>query len=171
MKYILHILLFFLILSCSENSDNGMGPGPNNNPTAGTFQFDLDGDTWKATDNFVFASIIKTESAISLSLTASKSISSTEAEAIAISIYIVGNSESDLENTFSFGETSTASLAFSTTHGQNIISYIAISGMIKIKEVSATNIIGTFSAVCVNGEDQSDTSTMENGTFNAIRGM
>ena len=118
--------------------------------------------------NIVIASYSESESLTVLSVTGGKSISATEAEAIAFTVSAEESNLSGLEGTYSLDVISGGALAFTTTVSDDDFRYISLSGEVTVTEITTSNVVGTFNAVCVNTVDQEDTIIMTNGIFNAI---
>ena len=166
---VLSLFLLVFFISCSDESDNGFGNNSGNNLGFGEFTVKIDGTNWNASKGIVFANITAVDTISSLLITAAKSLSSSDAEAMAILISSAGNIN-NLEDTFQLNSISGSALAFSRDIGETSISYISMSGQVNISKVTATNVIGTFNAFCVNEADENDTITMTDGAFNATIG-
>ncbi len=159
------ILFLFLFISCSnEESDSGLGP---EDIGLGSFSVKIDGSTWSATQGFVFASISTSDSVSSALVTSVKSLTTNNSEGFGISFSNILTGSPTLEGTYPLDGTVAAAVVFVRTISDNNMSYLSISGEIKILEITSTNIKGTFKGVCVNQEDQNDTFTMTDGEFNA----
>jgi len=102
-----------------------------------------------------------------LDVTAAKSVTSTNAEGFGISFSNILTGNPSLETTYALGSTTAATIVYTTSASNNDVHYFAISGELKITEVSNSNIKGTFNAVCQNQLDENDTINLTAGAFNA----
>lgn len=166
MLRIFTVLFAALFISCSEDSSNGLD---SNELSLGSFEVKIDGNKWVATQNFVFASISTFDTVSSMLVSAAKIVSAIETDAFGIALSNILTGPGELKGTFLSDGSAAASIVFSKTISNTSVSYSSISGQIVISEITDTNIIGTFNAVCKNLEDENDTITLTDGAFNAIR--
>ena len=166
MLRIFTILFVALFISCSDDSDNGLNSGELN---LGSFEVKIDGNSWVASQDFVFASIVSNDTVSTMVVTATKIVSTIETDALGIVLSNILTGPGELKGTFLLDGSAAASIVFGKTISNTSVSYLSISGQIVISEITDTNIIGTFNAVCKNLEDENDTITLTDGAFNAIR--
>lgn len=165
-KYIT-LVAFFILFSCSDDSDNGLDNNSNNILNPGNMTVKVDGSDWKASQGFVFAVISTIDTVSTMSITAARTVSATASEGIGMALSNILSGNQNLENTYNLDGTSIASLTFTRITNNVPVSYIAASGMIEISEITESYVKGTFSGVCVNQMNSSDSITLTDGKFNA----
>ncbi|KAA3613022.1 MAG: hypothetical protein D8M58_11980 [Calditrichaeota bacterium] len=165
MARILVLLLAVSFMSCSESSDGFVDP--NIKTGLGSFVVEIDDNDWSATTGFVNASISKNDSVSTALVTSVKNLTVSDTEGFGVSFSNILSGNPSLEDTYQLDGTTVATIVFIRSISDNDVTYNAISGELKITEVSSSNVKGTFNAVLQNQEDENDTLNMTGGAFNA----
>ncbi len=163
----LRFIMIILALSLFSCSDANNPVEPAGALGLGTFEVKIDGNDWNASEGFVFASVSVSDTLSSTVISATRSISTEETETFGIVASSLSTGSSSLEGTYAIDPLLGITVIFTKINSTTSLNYYSTSGTLEITKVTATNISGTFSGICKNSDDENDTITLTNGTFNA----